>query len=218
MSNTYLWIDEAGLMLVDSGRPGDADTILNYVQEIGRHPSEIEAILITHADYDHAGSAARIQEHSGATIYAGPRSAELLSVGKSPKHMPGLAQFIIDRFFHFQPVPEETIKTVSDGETLPAMNDWHVLATPGHTRDHHAFFSSLHGILFAGDALNTRGGRLQCTPKRISADIGAARQSAMRLLKLHPALIACGHGRPMGTHSADDTMRLYRELQSAAES
>jgi glyoxylase-like metal-dependent hydrolase (beta-lactamase superfamily II) len=213
-SNIYLWVGDRGLMLVDTGMPGDAKRIENYLEEIGREMSEIKAILISHADYDHAGSAAVVQERSGASVYSGSQSAELLSRGKSPKHMPAPVQFVVDRFFDYRPVPAETVNIVSDGERMEELGDWRILATPGHSPDHHSFASESQGILFAGDALNTRGGRLQNSQKRITADPEAARESAMRLLRLHPAVIACGHGKPTHSHKADDLMALQRELQA----
>jgi glyoxylase-like metal-dependent hydrolase (beta-lactamase superfamily II) len=211
-SNIYLWVGEQGLMLVDTGMPGDAKRIDTYLEEIGREMSEITAILISHADYDHAGSAAVVQERSGASVYAGSQSAELLSRGKSPQHMPSLVQFVLDNFFNYRPVPADAIKIVSDGERMQELGDWRALATPGHSPDHHSFASESQGILFAGDALNTRGGRLQNSQKRITVDPEAARDSAMRLLRLHPAVIACGHGKPTHSHSAEDLMALQREL------
>ena len=53
-SNIYLWTSDLGLMLVDTGMPGDAGRIDRYLDKIGREVSDIKAILISHADYDHA--------------------------------------------------------------------------------------------------------------------------------------------------------------------
>jgi len=215
-SNIYLWKEEGSLILVDTGLPGDAELIVETVQDIGYQLSDIKAILITHADADHAGSAAALQTRTGATLYAGSETVELLRLGKSPKHLPRLVQFIVDRFSSYEPVPVETMLIVEDGELASDLGDWQALATPGHTLDHHSYCSKVNGILFAGDALNTRGDRLQLMSKTINADQEAARQSAMRLLQLHPALIACGHGRPMQNHNADDMISLYREIDRQA--
>lgn len=213
-SNIYLWAGEQGLLLVDTGMPGDAKRIDKYLGKIGREVSDIKAILISHADYDHAGCAALVQERSGASVYAGSESAGLLIQGKSPQHMPALVQFVLDRFFDYRPVPAEAIEIVFDGERVEELGDWRALATPGHSTDHHSFSSETHGILFAGDALNTRGGRLQNSQKRITADPEAARESALRLLRLHPAVIACGHGKPTLSHNAADLIALQRGLQA----
>jgi glyoxylase-like metal-dependent hydrolase (beta-lactamase superfamily II) len=88
-----------------------------------------------------------------------------------------------------------------------------VLATPGHTPDHFSFFSPTAGVLFAGDALNTRDGRINLTPPRITADKTAARQSGIRLLELSPAVIACGHGTPSTKHTTDELMHIFDTLR-----
>ena len=214
-SNIYLWLDEAGLIMVDTGMPGDSKKILSYFEEVGLQPSDVSAILITHADLDHAGGAAELSARCEAPVYASAATTEFLVIGKSPKHLPRLAQFISDRFFGYTPVGEDRIAIVEDGQALPDLEAWQAMATPGHCIDHHSFCSPIHGILFAGDALNTRGDRLQMSAKRITADQETASRSAMRLLQLVPAVFACGHGRPMNEHSAEDVMTLFHELRSA---
>jgi glyoxylase-like metal-dependent hydrolase (beta-lactamase superfamily II) len=211
-SNVYLWIGETNLALVDTGMPGDADRILDYIRKIGRNPADLSAILITHADIDHAGAAAAIQARTGAALYAGKQTAAYLNQGKSPPHMARSIQFLMDRFFKYRPVPETAIQHMAEGWLLPDLEDWQVLASPGHTMDHHSFFNQREGILLAGDALNTRKERLNCTPERISADMDAARESARKLLRLTPAVIGCGHGHPFLAHSAGDIMMLDRAL------
>ncbi len=215
-SNIYLWQDDSGLILVDTGMPGDTKKILATMAENSLQPTDVIAILITHADIDHAGGAAALSEHCDAPIFASSKTADLLTVGKSPKHMPRIIQFISDHFYGYKPVTVERIQIIEDGQTLPDLTDWQALATPGHCADHYSFCSPVHGVLFAGDALSTRGDRLQSSPKRITADPLAAGQSARRLLQLTPAVFACGHGRPMVDHSAEDVMMLFQELGNLA--
>ena len=217
-SNIYLWESEEGFLLIDTGVAGDADKILNYIEEMGHQPKDVTAILITHADIDHAGGAAILQAHTGSIVYTGSQTAELLSEGKSPKHMPRVVQFIVDNFMGYTPVPADVIQVIAEGEIIPELEELRIVATPGHTLDHHSFCSDMHGILFTGDALSMRGDRLKNTPKRITADHEAARQSAMRLLRLHPAVFACGHGRPLQNHDANEIMTLYRQLDQSAAS
>jgi len=211
-SNIYLWLGDGGPILVDAGMPNDRDKIVSYIAEIGLKLAELKAIFITHADLDHAGSAASIQAQSGATVYAGSETATFLKKGKSPNHMPLLVQLVIDQFMSYPRLPSEVLQIVGDTDTVLESFDWQALATPGHTLDHYAFYSPTYGILFAGDALSTRGDRLQGTPKRITADWNAAIDSAKRLLLLHAATIACGHGRPFINYDANIPIMLYREL------
>lgn len=214
-SNFYLCQDEDGLTLIDSGMPKRQNLVWQAIEKIGRQPSDLVRILITHADMDHAGSAGAIQEKTGATVYAGAATADLLHRGKSPQHLPWLMQFIANHFMSYQAIPAAAIETIEEGDELPVLGGLQVLATPGHTLDHFSFYAPMNGILFAGDALNTRDGRLQCTPKRITADQEAATRSAIRLLQLAPAVIACGHGAPLSGHSSKDIMTLFNQLRGA---
>lgn len=213
--NLYLCIEEDGLTLIDSGMPRSEKVVWEAMAAIGRQRSDLAHILITHADLDHAGSAAAIQAETGAMVYAGQETAVLLQKGKSPQHMPWPIQIINDYFIRYKPIPAEAITIFQDGDLLPIMEGIQVLATPGHTLDHHSFYSPATGVLFAGDALNTRNGRLQSTPKRITANQTAARQSAIRLLELTPATIACGHGLPSSNHSSEDIMNLFNQLRTS---
>ena len=88
--NCYLCRDPDGYTLIDTATPGKADLIFERLAEFGGQPADLRRILITHADIDHAGSAAAIQARSGATIHAGEATATLVAQGRSPRHMPCL--------------------------------------------------------------------------------------------------------------------------------
>lgn len=195
--NCYLCRDADGYTLIDSGMPGKADLIFARLAEFGGRPEDLRRIVITHADMDHAGSAAAVQARSGAIVYAGKATADLLATGRSPRHMPAVVQLLMDWFVRFPAVKREHIQVMTEGDELPALGGLRVLAAPGHTPDQHTLYSPSAGILFAADSLNTRGGRLQTTPARITADAPAADRTAIRLLELSPATIACGHGAPL---------------------
>ena len=216
ISNFYLCVDEEALLLIDAGMPKEEGLVFEKIAQLGYEPADLSRILITHADIDHVGSLAAIQAKSGATVFAGEQTAEFLVQAKSPKHLPWLLQRLSDAFFKYQPVPGDCLQVIRDGEKLPVWAGMQALATPGHTPDHFAFYSPGTGYLFAGDALNTRNGRLQRSPKFLTADEEAANCSAIRLLELAPATIACGHGLPLKDHEVDDLMNLFDELRSGA--
>lgn len=213
-ANVYLYVEETGLTLVDTGIPGREEKILAYIREtLSLKPEALRRILITHADWDHAGSAQALHEATGATIFAGEETAEYLQRGKSPPHMPRPVQFFVDRFVGFTPLPEASLTVVADGDTLPFCGGLGVFFTPGHTPDHHAFYSAETGIIFAGDSLGTRSGKLGLSAEFITADTVAARQSARRLLALSPAVFACGHGEPLKGHTLRDLMTVLQNLK-----
>ncbi|MCA9969684.1 MAG: MBL fold metallo-hydrolase [Anaerolineales bacterium] len=195
-SNFYLCVEDDGLTLVDAGMPRREGLVWRLLAELGRQPAELRRILVTHADLDHVGSAAALQAATGARVFASAMAAELLVNGRSPAHMPALVQFFL-RFIKYRPIPADAIEVVQPGQVLPLLGGVQVLATPGHTLDHVSFYGAAAGVVFVGDALNTRDGVLQPTPPRITADHAAARDSARRLRELAPAVYACGHGAPL---------------------
>lgn len=211
--NCYLCVEDEGLTLVDASTPNQADNILNLVQRIGRQPWEIRRIVITHADRDHVGSLAELQGATGASVLAGEAAIVWLQRGMAPAHLPRPMQFMVDRFFKYEPLPANVLRTIAPGESLPVLGGLRAISTPGHTPDHFSYFSRMTGMLFAGDALSTRGGRLSLPPAFITADQQAARQSAQTLLELAPAVLACGHGAPLQSHTMNELMDLFHRLQ-----
>lgn len=212
-SNVYLIVDPPNVVLVDAGMPKKQQAILDFLAKLGHKPGDLTQILVTHADMDHVGSLAALYQATGAQIWAGADSAKLIDQGKSPKHMPLVVQWIIDTFMKYGAVPRSQISVFKDGDRLPFLGGLQALATPGHTPDHFSFYSATAGVLFAGDALNTRNGRINLTPPNITADKTAARHSAVRLLELSPAVVACGHGSPSSTHTSDELMQLFNSLR-----
>lgn len=194
-SNLYLCVEEEGVTLIDTGMPRREKLVWAAFVQLGRRPTDLKRIIITHADLDHAGSTAALQRTSGATVYVSRETATFLPHGRSPKHLPAVAHFFAG-FIKYTAVPAAVIQTIQDGDTLPVLGGLQVIATPGHTSDHISLYHSTTGVLFAGDALNARGGALHPTPPAITADRQAARHSVLRLLALTPTLFACGHGRP----------------------
>ena len=212
--NFYLCEEPDGLTLIDTGMPNRQQHLYQLLEELGHSPQDINQILVTHADLDHVGSLAVIQADSGAMVYAGEETAVYLTTGTAPKHLPRMMEFLLARIMGgFKPISSAIINTFSDGDSLPLLGGLHTLATPGHTTDHFAFYCPTAGVLFAGDALNTRNGRLQAFIPIATADKEAATQSAIRLLEMAPAVIACGHGEPMSNHGMDSLMQLFNKLR-----
>lgn len=211
--NVYLCRDDDGFTLIDTGTPGKEATILAALAEWGGVAADLQRILITHADYDHAGSVAALQQQTGATVYAGAETARFLTEGGTPKHLPAIAHVVLSNFMRIKTIPAATVRIVSDGDVLPVLGGLEAMAAPGHTMDHFAFYSPSAGVLFAGDALETRTGRLKRSPPLITASTETNNESAMRMLNLAPAVFACGHGSPLTEQTNDDMMVLLTQIR-----
>ncbi len=70
MVNCYLLLGAEGCVVVDTGLPGSESKIEKALKNRGLSFKNIKLIVITHAHVDHAGSAARLRELSGAPIVA----------------------------------------------------------------------------------------------------------------------------------------------------
>jgi hydroxyacylglutathione hydrolase len=145
-----------GLYLIDSGSPRQQNRALVKMREIGR--SDLKLIWITHAHYDHYGSAAALRELTGASIGIHSADAESMAAGRSViggwrrygfiyPPAQGMAMLI-------NPLPKTTPDfTCEDGESLARYGlDASVLHTPGHTPGHSCLLLE-NGIVFAGDLL-----------------------------------------------------------------
>lgn len=216
--NVFVLDDSAtGLTIIDAGMPGAASRILQLVQDLGRSPQDVRHILITHADTDHVGGLKPLADATGATVYASAEASQYMMRRCSPPHLrlPFRAFAAVINFFSRRAVPVG--HQVSDGELLAIAGGIQVIRTPGHTPDHVSYYWEREKVLFAGDLLNNRSG-LKLTPKPITWDKEAARQSARKVLALEPVVIGTGHG-PIW-RAADDPDRiktLLAELDDPSE-
>lgn len=213
MANVFLCQDDDGFALVDTGTPGKEATILAALAQLGGAPADLNRIIITHADYDHAGSVAALHQQTGATVYAGAETVRYLTEGGTPKHLPAIAHVVLSNFMRIKTIPKTAVRVVDDGDMLPVLGGLEALATPGHTMDHFAYYSPSTGVLFAGDTLETRTGSLKLSPRLITASTEANNESAIRMLNLAPAVFACGHGVPLTEHASDEMMALFSQIR-----
>ncbi len=58
------------LTLINSGPPGDGKKIVAYIQHLGRGPSELEQVIVTHGHPDHTGSLKSLSRRTGVAIAA----------------------------------------------------------------------------------------------------------------------------------------------------
>lgn len=131
--------------------------------------SKAAGILLTHGHSDHTPGAARLSHALGRIpIWASTAMAEDSAHAAAVDH----------RFSPSQRFPV-------DGETLE------VLATPGHTHDHVAFWLPGTRILFVGDTILGQGSSVIAPP---DGDMALYMHTLAELQVLTPKIIAPGHG------------------------
>lgn len=75
--NWYLIEGSGRLTVVDAGLPASWRSLMETLQGIGRSPSDIEALVLTHAHFDHIGFAERAMVELGIHVWVHENDAPL---------------------------------------------------------------------------------------------------------------------------------------------
>ena len=166
MSWCHLLVDEQGIVLIDTGFPGDAGRILRGIERLGFTPRDVRAIILTHGHIDHAGNAGRLQAVSGAPLYGHPADQPHLD-GRHPysgvARVCGVLEAAARALTSYAPV--KISAPIADGDLLPFWGGLRVVHLPGHTVGHCGFYSARHDVLFSGDLWVRFMMRTQVSPR-----------------------------------------------------
>ena len=201
--NAFL-IDVDGLTLIDTGLAGSTAKILGAVRGLGRQPSDLRHIVLTHCHADHTGSLKALQTERRAATYMHPADAALVRAGQATRPVrpaPGLVNTLVFRLLMARQSAPMTVEPVAidhevrDGAELPVAGGLRVIATPGHTAGHISLlWPHQGGVLFVGDAGGNMFG-LGYAP--IYEDLDMGQRSLGRLARLDFEVACFGHGRPL---------------------
>jgi glyoxylase-like metal-dependent hydrolase (beta-lactamase superfamily II) len=192
--NCYLVVEDDGMTLVDSTISSPADEVAALAAELGL---ELRRLALTHAHGDHAGGVdGMLKRFPGLELSIGGRDAPILAGDKAL--LPDEPQTPVKGYF--AKVESTPGRLLRPGDTVGSLQ---VVASPGHTPGHIAFYDVRDRALIAGDAFQTQGGiavsgvirPLFPFPAMGTWHKPTALASADALAALQPALLAVGHGR-----------------------
>jgi len=168
--SAYVLVRGGQAAIVDTGVAGSAGAIEAALTEVGLDWASVGDVILTHRHGDHAGSAADVLELApDATGYAGADDIGAVSV----------------------PRP---LSAVGDGDSVFGLQ---IIATPGHTPGSISVLDATSGILVAGDALRTEGGRPALPGADFTEDMDEAIRSIAKLGGLAFDTLLVGHGEPI---------------------
>ena len=145
------------ITLIDTGVAGCEAGIFDYIRSIGRVPSDIALIVLTHSHPDHIGAARAIRQATGCSIAAHPAERawiEDVEIQHNERPVPGFMVLVGGSVRVDRELPGEDILTP---EETGLQADMHVIHTPGHSPGSISLFMPDTGVLFSGDAVPVAG-------------------------------------------------------------
>lgn len=207
---TLIW-DEALVILVDTGYPGQLPLFREAMEKAGIPFDTLSKIIITHQDIDHIGNLPTILKESLQRVEVLANEVEkpyiqgekrLLkltpeAIAQAMNSLP--AEMSEERRKAFKaalenPPKANVDKTIADGEELPYCGGIIVINTPGHTPGHICLYHKKTKTLIAGDAMKVGDGQLLRPDPRTTLDMDLAIKSLKKLTQYDIEAVICYHG------------------------
>jgi glyoxylase-like metal-dependent hydrolase (beta-lactamase superfamily II) len=224
--NYYLLEDGGRITVVDAGLPRSWRSVHAALAAIGRRPADVEAIVLTHAHFDHVGFAERARREWQIPVWVHERDQ---SLSRHPLHYehehsklrhwnnPGGLLVLAAMVAAGMPVTKgvSEVRGFSDEPELDVPGRPRPVFSPGHTHGHVALHLPEHGVLISGDALVTHDPYTGRTGPRIvsgaaTADSRQAIASLQALAETGAQTVLPGHGEPW-TGGVEEAVARARE-------
>ncbi len=210
----FILEEDGRLTIVDAGVPSSWDSLQSALGQLGRRATDVEALVLTHAHFDHVGFAERARRELEIPVYVHEDDAPLTKhpwrydherprayyLATQPKALPIVATFLRHRAFWPAPIQEVT-RYGDDAGVLPVPGHPRVVPCPGHTLGHCALHLPDRDVLLAGDAFVTldpytgkTGPRLVARGATVDSERNARTLDA--LVETGARTVLTGHGEP----------------------
>jgi glyoxylase-like metal-dependent hydrolase (beta-lactamase superfamily II) len=219
-TNWYLLEDEGRLTVIDTGLPASWKSLHEALARIGRRREDIEAVVLTHAHFDHIGFAERARTELGVPVWVHENDVPLARHPQQYAHERPRSWYLatqvkalpivvaLARARAFLPRPLREVRRYVDGK-LPVPGSPEVVFTPGHTLGHCSLHLPDRDAVIAGDAVVMLDPYRGTTGPQIVS--GAATADSERNLATLDALAATGATTVLTGHG-----EVWREGAEAA--
>ncbi|WP_047984784.1 MBL fold metallo-hydrolase [Ornithinibacillus californiensis] len=192
--NCYIYEEEDQLTLIDAGMPSSYKGIVQTVQEINK---PLTNIVLTHGHGDHVGALDKLkQAFPNVVVSISERDNSLLKGDTSLRA--NEAQTPIKGGVP-KGIQTEANQLLREGNRVGSLE---VFLTQGHTPGSISLLDTKNNAIIAGDAFQTRGRVAVCGQIVRSFPFPAfgtwnkeiSLESAKKIWRLRPSLLAVGHG------------------------
>jgi glyoxylase-like metal-dependent hydrolase (beta-lactamase superfamily II) len=195
--NTYAFInDDGSVTLVDCGLKKAPAKIVDGLASIGKHPKDVEDIILTHAHDDHIGGAAKMIELSNPKfIFMHEEDSSYPEKGTTPKvDTRTISGKLMSRMPASKYTPFKVNKELKDGELIDTAGGLKVIHTPGHTEGHISLLHLESKTLITGDSIFNMTSRLAWSLSGFCVDYLQSQETAKRFVDLDFKHAAFTHG------------------------
>lgn len=202
--DTCYVLRDRGVVVLDAGQPNRLPRFLRGLAEAGVRPEEVGLVLLTHAHWDHMGSAADIQSATGAPLAVHHSEAGWVEEANPPLP-PGLTPWgrtfmalhrLALPFIELSPARVD-LRLGDDPWSLEELGvPGVVIPTPGHSKGSVSVVLE-SGEAFVGDlAMNRFPLTLRPSLSILGDDMDTVKRSWVRILESGARTIYPAHGNP----------------------
>jgi hydroxyacylglutathione hydrolase len=200
-ANCYLVIQNSDMTVIDTGMPGNGKRIINYVKALGKNPSDVRYVILTHGDVDHIGSVSELKSLTGAKIAIHTADAPILAGKTGYRNIRGPLGLLFKMITPLIILPAVEPDVIFEGNS--EFKGFKIIQTPGHTDGSICLYLPPK-VIFIGDAMRCyAGGKLKPPARNLAADIAKAEASIYTISTMEFDYLLPGHGPPViGSASA----------------
>jgi glyoxylase-like metal-dependent hydrolase (beta-lactamase superfamily II) len=187
--NVYLVEDGDKLVLIDTGLPRSDKKILKEIESLGRKPSNVSTIVITHFHIDHVGSLEKMKDATGAKVAVHEADAAYVARTKNPPKPKNVMIRALSSVMKAAAVEPDVV--LKEGDKVGKLE---VIHTPGHSEGSISLLDADRKAMFVGDAVRFMDGKIVGPPEGFTLNLTEANESIKKLAGFDFEVMLAGHG------------------------